>query len=195
MDADLPAVAVRRSNSPHLSLTDDQHITSDSVDERLTEHDNPSHYTRADYAEVSEDGIAYGYAVNPEHLGEVVVGPRLKDESADEYIDRIARACPEYWGELRTFVQEEYGAELVDDGGEMNVVEFYSIYEDGDASKSTLEYMGDRVERETKLLDFKNDWEYGTKMQSAWAKKLGYHFVLSTNADRQFGDGRWVKDN
>jgi len=195
LETALPTVAVRRSSASHLTLTDEQHPASGSMDDRLSEYESPGHHSRADYAEVTEDGIAYGYSVNPEHLGEVVVGARQKDESADDYLGRIARACPDYWSELRTFIKEEYGAELVDEGSEMDVVEFYRVYEDGDATKSTLEYMGDRVEHETKLLDFKNDWEYGTKMQSAWAKKLGYRYELSTNADRQFGDGHWVKDD
>jgi hypothetical protein len=194
LETALPTTATRRSSASHLSLNDEQNPASQWVDNRLTEYEDIGHHSRADYAEVGEEGIAYGLHINPEYLAEVVGGAPHNGESHDDFIERVTTDEPDYYKELDDFFTEQYGAELLNDGGEMDTVEFFISYEDGGAEKSTVEYMGDRVEHETKLLALKNEWTYGSTMQSAWAKKLGYRYELSTNADRQFGDGHWVKD-
>jgi hypothetical protein len=194
LDTEMPAIAVRQSNGWHFSTGEKQHLASESVDERLGEYESLGHYSRADYAEVGEEGIAYGFSVNPQHLAEIVGGEIRPGESDDDYMERVTKACPDYYNQLADFFSEEYGADLVDDGGEMDIAEFYVEYESGGAQKSTIEYMGDRVENETKLLAFQNEWLYGGHMKDAWAKKLGYSFELSSGPDRRFGDGQWTKD-
>jgi hypothetical protein len=193
-DTELPVIALRESDDMLLDSSDEQKPASKYEGERLTEYDH-GHFTRADYAEVGESGISYGIQINPEYLGEIVAGTRQEGESEDDYFQRMVEAEPEYQTAISEFFAEEYGADFQDGEGTMDVVEFFVEYEDGGAEKSTIEYMGDRCEHETKLLAALNEWSYGTSMQSKFAKKLGYRYELTKNADRQFGDGHWVKDD
>jgi hypothetical protein len=191
--AELPEIALRESNDWMLDAEDSQEPASLFLDERLTEFDH-GHFSRADYAEVGSEGITYGININPEHLGSIVAGERLSDESEDEYMERVSELEPDYATQLSAFFVEEYGADLLTDGSDMDVVEFFIAYEKGGAQSSSIAYMGDRVEHETKLLAALNDWTYGSQMQGALAKKLGYSFRRSDNADRRIFDGGWVKD-
>lgn len=51
-----------------------------------------------------------------------------------------------------------------------------------------------RMDQTTELLAEARVWDYGTQMQSKLAARLGYTYKMTTDANRQVGDGRWVKD-
>lgn len=190
----LPRKIVRWAGGVHIDADHKQTIAADYVDDRLTEYDGPGHFTRADYAEVTSDGITYGFTVSPHILGEVAGVDERDDESLDEYVERVQEAEPELYKQLGDFMRERYGAEFIDDGGGYDTFEFHVDYpDDAGADGVTIEWMGDHAESTTKLLQFKNELEYGTAMQSALAERLGRAFELSTDPNRRFGDGRWVK--
>lgn len=190
----LPRKIVRWAGGLHIDASVKQHVASEFVDDRLSEFEEPGHFTRADYAEVGTEGIAYGFTVPPQILGEVAGVTLGEDESLDDYVDRIQKAEPELYKQLGEFMKERYGAEFIDDGSDYDTFEFFVPYpQDCDSDDVTIEWMGDHAESTTKLLQFKNELEIGTAMQSALAERLGRVFEFSIDPNRRFGDGRWVK--
>ena len=176
---------------------DDANVAYNFIGERLDGGDYGTDPigARADYAEVTEEGIAYGMNINDEHLGEVFAGRKRNGESDDEYTHRKIEAAADNTGVIREYLEETYGADVGEGNGEdSSTIEFYVEYEDSNPRMSSLEWMGERAERETKLLQFSNDYLYGNNIQRGLAEKAGYHFELTDAPDRQFGDGFWVKD-
>lgn len=197
----LPRTIVRYACGNLIDATQKQNLAADHVDDRLTEWSGVGHYSRADYADVTPDGIAYGFTVAPQVLAIVSGVEPEADESIDDYVERVQEANPDYYKRLGDILEAEYGCRFLDDGSDFDTFEFFVEYpadggpdNDGGAAAVTIEWMGDHAEATTKLLAFKNDLEYGTRMQSVIAKGLGMRWELSTNPDRRFGDGRWVKD-
>ncbi|MGW8431127.1 hypothetical protein ACWGJ9_08385 [Curtobacterium citreum] len=160
-----------------------------SVDgERLDENDGIN--ARAEYAEVGEYGIAYGITVGPELIGSIVVGDRRDGEDEMDYFDRVDDALGEASiteNQLFDYFTKRYGADARWDGDAGHIaVEFFVEYGDEGPAGTSIEAMGDRVENETKLLGARNDYDYGTAMQSHLADHLGYR----TDPDT----GEYVRD-
>lgn len=150
---------------------------------------------RADYAEIGEAGVSYGYRLGASVLDEIVAGPAREGESEFDYRERADEAWNTSgadWAQVGQFFLDEYGAELLDDSGDELTVEFYVECEDGDTAGSSLELMDERVESETKLLTIRNEYEYGGGLQSKLAAVLGYRYERTSDTD--FWAGRWVKD-
>jgi len=63
----------------------------------------------------------------------------------------------------------------------------------GNALRMNAARLG-RMDQTTELLAEARVWDYGTQMQSKLAARLGYTYKMTTDANRQLGDGRWVKD-
>lgn len=156
--------------------------------ERLEESDGIN--CRAEYAEVGDDGIAYGYTVGPELVGSIVTGDRGMFEDESEYSARVDEALANAGidqQQIWDYFQKRYGADARWDGDAGHIaVEFYVEYGDAGAAGSSVEAMGDRVENETKLLAARNDYDYGTAMQSHLADHLGYRTDYDT--------GEYVRD-
>lgn len=170
----------------------------DQIDNRLECNERMAHpdaevNARCDFAEVSEDGIAYGVSMPVSFAGEIVVGPQGPGEDDSEYAGRVAEALPV--GALYDFFAAEYGTSDVNDAGDYGDfnLEFYIEYGPEGAAGTSIEAMGDRVESETKLLAARNEWEYGGQMQSKFAASIGYHSERINEDDRDAGS-RWVKD-
>ena len=158
------------------------------IGNRLEESDGIN--ARAEYAEVGEDGIAYGYTVGPELVGSIVVGDRRDGEDDMDYSERVDRALAEAnitADHLFSYFKQRYGADARWDGDRGDVaVEFYVEYGTEGAAGTSIEQMGDRVENETKLLAARNEYDYGTAMQSHLADHLGYR--------RDWDTGEYVRD-
>ncbi len=149
---------------------------------------------RCDYAEVSEEGIAYGYQIPPSLLGEIVAGAQGSDESDSAYAERVnAEGGPVRNQAITEFFRERYGADVLDSGdyGDLDI-EFWVPFGQEGAAGTSVEAMGDRAEKETKLQSARNDFEASGVMQSALAAKLGYRLVLSHSTHGDF-DAAWTK--
>lgn len=131
---------------------------------------------RCDYAEVSEEGIAYGYNIGPNLIGEIAVGPPLDGESESDYAERVNDALTsEDLTAIDQFFLSEYNAGRTDCGDYGDIaLEFYVPYGPEGLEGTSVEQMGDRAESETKLLRARDDWEYGGAMQHKLATALGY---------------------
>jgi len=170
-------------------------IAYNYIGERLIGETDDPIGARADYAEVTEEGVVYGMNVNDEYMGQVFAGRKRDDEDEDEYTQRKIEAAHENSQIIKAYLEESYGADVGEGNSEdFFTVEFYVEYEDENPRMSSLEWMGERAENETKLLPFSNDYLYGNKMQSGLAEKAGYHYELTDTPNRQIGDGYWVKD-
>ena len=154
------------------------------IGNRLEESDGIN--CRAEYAEVGEDGIAYGYTVGTELVGSIVAGDRRDGEDDMDYSERVDEALAEANitpAHLFDYFKQRYGADARWDGDRGDVaVEFYVEYGEEAAAGTSVEAMGDRVENETKLLAARNDYDYGTAMQSHLADHLGYRTSYDTGA-------------
>ena len=159
----------------------------------IVAHPDPIN-ARCDYAEVDENGIAYGYELPPSLLGEIVAGPQGDDESDSDYAERVyADDGPERDQAITEFFRERYGADLIDSGDYGNLdLEFFVPYGVEGAAGTSVESMGDRAENETKLLDARNDFEASGSMQAALAAKLGYQIERTFTKHGDF-DTAWVK--
>ncbi|WIB65705.1 hypothetical protein [Curtobacterium sp. MCBD17_040] len=146
---------------------------------------------RADYAEVGEDGIAYGYRVGPDLIGSIVAGDRRDDEDDLDYAERVDKALDDAgitFGDVEEYFRTRYGADASWDGDYGHLaVEFYVEYGPEGATGTSVEQMGDRVESETKLLAARNDYEYGGAMQSHLAEHLGYRSERVSETDFHAG--------
>jgi hypothetical protein len=171
---------------------DEATTASEWIDNRMESNDPM--YARADYAEVTEDGIVYGVNVNDDYLGEVFAGAQLEDEDDDEYRDRCREAYQENYGEASSAISDAFGADVSEAGDEQTAFEFYVTYDEGyDANTISTQWMGDRVESETKLLAFQNSYDVGSGLQDLIAQKMGYEWRSTDDEDRRYGDGSWVK--
>jgi hypothetical protein len=150
---------------------------------------------RCDWAEVGEDGIAYGYNLSAKFIGEITVGEQLEGEKDDEYAGRVWDTEKVTSQQLEEFFAKEYGVQVNDAGdyGDFDL-EFYVEYGPEGAAGTSIEAMGDRVESETKLLAARNDWEYGGAMQSKFAAFIGYHSESVLDDAGDYTGSRWVKD-
>ena len=153
-------------------------------------------YSRADFAEVGDFGIAYGVTIPAAYFAAIVLGDEAAEEADNNHTldEEVVTAEPEFYNELRLFLEEEYGAELSDDGPLDDNVEFYVKYDEHGLEYADLAQVGGRVESETKLLAFMNGWSNGgiENPQSKFAARLGYEMVADYDSDGQF-HGTWVK--
>ena len=141
---------------------------------------------RCDWAEVSEEGVAYGYDLPVSLVGEIVVGPPLEGETDSDYSERVIAAAD--YAKVEEFLAAKYGADVVDNGdnGDLSL-EFYVPFGKEGLTGTSIQSMGDRAENETKLLTARNDWEYSGAMQDGLAAHLGYE--SSSVSD----DAGWAK--
>ena len=142
---------------PQNMTLEEVRIASDYIDERL---DGDDSYSRAHWAEVSNEGIAYGVDIMLTAFREDLAGEQRKDETDDEYEERVNEQIENYRYEIGEALAQKYGGEFEEGSEEQISISFYVEYE-GRPNSETIEYMGDRVESETKLLDLVNDYDYG----------------------------------
>ncbi len=162
------------------------------VGNRLEESDGIN--ARAEYAEVGEEGIAYGITVGPELIGSIVAGDRHVGEDDMDYSERVDKALDDAnitADHLFGYFKQRYGADARWEGDRGDVaVEFYVEYGEEGAAGTSIEAMGDRVENETKLLAARNDYDYGAAMQSHLADHLGYRVDYDTGEYVRNEDGQ-----
>lgn len=146
---------------------------------------------RADYAEVTEDGVAYGLTIHVNFFGEILGGQR-DDEDEMDYAERIAEAFDS--AKVAEFFSQEYGADVMNAGDYGDIgIEFFVKYGVEGAAGTSIEAMGDRVEKETKLLDALNAYSYGAGMTNRFAEFFGYRSE-STFDEHGWAGAKWVKD-
>jgi hypothetical protein len=151
---------------------------------------------RCDYAEVGEEGIAYGYDLPANLVGAIVAGEPETDESDSDYAERVDKALTaEDYATIDRYFATEYGADKQDSGdyGDF-ALEFFVEYGPEGIDGTSTEAMGDRAEHETKLLQARNDFEGGGNMQSGLAKALGYHVEGIFDGDSNWVGSKFVKD-
>ena len=174
-------------------MIDDSPLASEYVDEYLQGGDYSSEpiYARSDYANVGESGIAYGVTIRDDYIGQVFAGRKRDGETDEEYSERCQNEA-----NIRNALEviaKHYGAEAVEGGDEYTNIEFFVEYPGEDPSTVSLAVMGNMVEDKTRLLAVRNAYDYGSELQNIVAKEFGYEWRLTDDANRQAGDGYWVK--
>lgn len=205
LDREITMVGYRAKGSKGLTIPDgwdgEYPLTAaaDRVGDRLECGENlrnpDSTNARCDWAEVGEEGIAYGYNIPVKFIGEITVGEQREDEKDDEYAARVWDTDKVTSQQLEEFFRTEYNVQVNDAGdyGDFDL-EFYIEYGPEGAAGTSIESMGDRVESETKLLAARNEWEYGGGMQSKFATFLGYHSESVFDDANNYVGSRWMKD-
>jgi hypothetical protein len=168
-------------------------LAAEYVDEYLQggEYSSEPICARSDYASIGEEGIAYGVTIRDDYIGQVFAGPKLPDETDEEYSERCMTLA--HTNLAFEFLAAQFGADAVEGGDDYTNIEFFVEYPTGDPEAVSLGYMGHLAETETKLLEVQNAYSYGTKLQSMVAKEFGYEWRLTDDANRQVGDGYWAK--
>lgn len=181
-----PVVMTRAERRRAESTSDSKALTpvTSKMNTRLTGEEV---HADADYADVSETGVAYVVRLGEGILAELLLGSTV-DPASDEFPcenlkEAVAAADT---SKLERYFSNAYGAELIveDEYGSI-ALKFTVPYDEAGVEGSSVEYMGYRVMEETKLVNVHVDKSLADTLVAGAASALGYEWSDT--------DGRYMK--
>lgn len=137
----------------------------------------------ADYADVSEQGVSYSLRIGEAVLSEILIGGIASPDDEDFPREQLKESVAGLnIAKLERYFANAYGAELVmeNEYGSL-VLKFNLPYDDAGLSESSIEYMGYRVMKETKIGQVHIDNLIADTMVSGAAAALGYEWSAANN--------------